>query len=47
MTTKDAVILHTQEGQDDRFFTGAYRIIHGPGVRMTKKTIYYSLQERK
>ena len=37
MTTKDAVILHTQKGQDDRFFTGAYRIIHGPGVRMTKK----------
>lgn len=37
MTTKDAVILHTQKNQDDRFFTGAFRIIHGPGVQMTKK----------
>lgn len=37
MTTQDAVILHTQKNQDDRFFTGAFRVIHGPGVPMTKK----------
>lgn len=37
MTTKDAIILRTQEGQDDGFFTGAYRIMHGPGVQMTKR----------
>lgn len=36
-TTEDAVILHSQIGQADGYFTGAYRIIHGPGVAKTKK----------
>ena len=37
VTTEDAVILHSETGQDDRYYTGAYRIIHGPGSPMTKK----------
>lgn len=36
-TTKDAIILHSEKGQDDGYFFNANRIIHGPGMPMTKK----------
>lgn len=36
-TTEDAVILHSIAGKEDASFTGACRIIHGPGGSMTRK----------
>lgn len=36
-TTEDAVILHSQTGQQDGYFTEAYRVIHGPGEPLPRK----------
>ena len=36
-TTDDAVIIRTNENAQDRSFSNAYRVIHGPGMPPTKK----------
>ncbi len=37
LTTEDAVILRTKDNEPDRYFTNAFRVIHGPGKPTTKK----------
>lgn len=37
ITTEDAVILRSEATKNISYYTDAYRIIHGPGMPMTKK----------
>lgn len=36
-TTSDAIVLHSKANQQDGYFDHAYRVIHGPGMPMTKR----------
>lgn len=37
VTTEDAVIIRSKDNEPDRYFTNAYRIIHGPGKPTPQK----------